>query len=274
MNVPVGTAGAVAAAADDRELVFIKLGGSLITDKTRPYTARQDVIDRICEEIRQARDRRKLSLLLGHGGGSFPHVSAARHRVDRGAVDAGSWRGFIEAHEDAVRLNAIVCGSFARQRVPAATVQPSAVCVARAARIESWPTRPLELLLQAQLIPVVYGDICLDEERGFSVISTEEIFRFLAPVLRPDRIILLGKVDGVLDGQGTLIPCITRRNLPALREALRASDGVFDVTGGMLHKVERSLETGVPTAILNGLQPGRLLQALLDEDVPGTIVKG
>ncbi len=273
MSGPVGTAG-VAATEEARQLVFVKLGGSLITDKSLPYTARQEVIDRICGEIRQARDRRGISLLVGHGGGSFPHVSAARHRVDRGAVDPGSWQGFIEVHEDAARLNAIVCEAFARQRVPAATVQPSAVCVARSARIESWPTRPLELLLQARLVPVVYGDICLDEERGFSVISTEEIFRFLAPLLRPRRIILLGKVDGVFDRQGAVIPRITRDNLPALRDALRASDGVADVTGGMLHKVERSLETGVPTAILNGLQPGRLLQALLDDEVPGTTVKG
>ncbi len=29
------------------ELVFVKLGGSLITDKTRPATVRQDVIARL-----------------------------------------------------------------------------------------------------------------------------------------------------------------------------------------------------------------------------------
>jgi isopentenyl phosphate kinase len=268
-----GAAGAPEAGAM-RELVFVKLGGSLITDKSQPYTARLQIIERICDEIRQARAGRELSLLVGHGGGSFPHVSAARYRVDRGAVDASSWRGFVKVHEDAARLNAIVCECFARRGLPAAAVQPSAACIGRAGRIEQWCARPIELLLRADLVPVVYGDICLDEERGFSVVSTEEVFRHLAGILHPQRIILLGKVDGVFDRQGRLISLITPDNLPELRDSLQASDGVADVTGGMLHKVERSLEMGAVTSIVNGQRPGLLLQALLGEQVPGTVVKG
>jgi isopentenyl phosphate kinase len=260
--------------AAKRELVFLKLGGSLVTDKSRPYTARQEVIDRICDEIRRARAGRDISLLVGHGGGSFPHVSAARHRVDQGAASPDGWKGFIEVHDDAARLNAIVCESLNRRGVPAATVQPSAACVARSARVEQWAVRPLELLLLADLVPVVYGDICLDEERGFSVVSTEEIFRYLASLLRPQRIIMLGKVDGVLDRQGRVIPLINRENFSELRDSLQASDGVADVTGGMLHKVERSLEMGAPVSIINGLQPDLLLQALLRQQVPGTTVEG
>jgi isopentenyl phosphate kinase len=129
-------------------------------------------------------------------------------------------------------------------------------------------------LLEAGLVPVVYGDICLDEERGFSVVSTEEIFRHLARALRPQRIWMVGKVDGVLDRQGSVIPLISRDNLPGLRDALQASDGVADVTGGMLHKVERSLEMEAPVGIINGLQPGVLLRALQGEPVLGTVVEG
>ncbi|GAH93416.1 unnamed protein product, partial [marine sediment metagenome] len=35
-------------------LQFLKLGGSLITDKTRSHTARMDVITRLAEEIARA----------------------------------------------------------------------------------------------------------------------------------------------------------------------------------------------------------------------------
>ena len=257
-----------------RELIFIKFGGSLITDKSKPYTARQEVIDRLCGEIREARKKRDLSLLIGHGGGSFPHVSASRYQTNRGVVDEHSWEGFIKVHEDAARLNAIVCDSFTRLGEPAATVQPSASCVARAGRIIDCYTRPIELLLKAGLMPVVYGDVCLDEEQGMCVISTEEIFRGLAGALRPGRIILLGKVDGVLDVRGGVIPRITKADFAELRASLLASDGIADVTGGMLHKVERSLELGLPTRIINGLTPGNLRRALLGEQVPGTVVEG
>ena len=38
------------------ELVLLKLGGSVITDKHRPFTAREDVIRRLGREIRQVLD--------------------------------------------------------------------------------------------------------------------------------------------------------------------------------------------------------------------------
>ena len=48
------------------ELVFIKLGGSVITDKTQPETARPEVIQRLAREVASARlARPELQLLLG-----------------------------------------------------------------------------------------------------------------------------------------------------------------------------------------------------------------
>ena len=53
-------------------LVFLKLGGSLITDKSKPDTPRIAVLERLAKEIRRAlTDQPQLSLLIGHGSGSF-----------------------------------------------------------------------------------------------------------------------------------------------------------------------------------------------------------
>jgi isopentenyl phosphate kinase len=255
------------------DLVFVKLGGSLITDKSTPYTARRDVIDRLCNEIRTVRAQRGLGLLVGHGSGSFGHVSASRYETNQGAIHANSWEGFVRVHEDAAKLNAIVCDSFARAGELGATLQPSAAFVARAGRIEQAHTRPIELFLEAGLVPVLYGDVCVDEEKGMCIISTEEIFRYLATVLHPNRVVMVGKVDGVLDQQGEVIPLINSENFKALSHSFRASDGVADVTGGMLHKVEHALQMGVPTQIINGLNPGALEKALRGESVPGTVIE-
>ncbi|MFN8459248.1 MAG: hypothetical protein U0401_32125 [Anaerolineae bacterium] len=55
------------------ELVLLKLGGSVITDKTKPFTARMDVIERLAQEINHALTDRggDLQLIIGHGAGSF-----------------------------------------------------------------------------------------------------------------------------------------------------------------------------------------------------------
>lgn len=256
------------------ELVFVKLGGSLITDKSRPYVVQAEVLERLCQEIRAARTERPLGLLVGNGAGSFGHVSAQRHRTHEGIVHAESWRGFAEVHHDAQRLAAHVLEALLQAGELAATFPPSAACITRRSLIVRYETEPIARILGAGVIPLVFGDVCLDEAQGCAIASTEEILRHLATVLRPSRMILVGKVDGVLDDGGRVIPLVTRETLASIRGVLQASDGVADVTGGMLHKVERALETNVPTEIINGLAPGRLLSALLGEQVLGTRIEG
>ena len=250
--------------------VLVKLGGSLITDKSRPYTARAEVIERLCQEIHRARVARPVPLVVAHGGGSFPHVSASRFGTAHGVVDAHSWEGFVKVHQDAARLNALVCEALDRAGELPMPVQPSSACVASARRIVRWDVEPLRRMLEAGLIAVPYGDVCVDQQQGCCIISTEEILRHLCRALRPAQVLLVGKVDGVLDADQRLVPSITAADLPGLRGALAASDGVADVTGGMHHKVQRALEMGARTRIINGLVPDRLYRALMGEDVTGT----
>jgi isopentenyl phosphate kinase len=256
---------------DLAETVFVKLGGSLITDKSRPYTAREDVLQRLGREIHEARRARPLALLVGHGGGSFPHTSASQYGTARGIVDERSWEGFVKVHEDAVRLNTLVRGALERAGEVAISIQPSAAAVTRRGRIATWDARPIGKLLAAGVIPVPYGDVCVDEEQGCAIVSTEEVLRHLAAALRPARVLLVGKVDGVLDAAGQVIPRLDRAGLASLGGELR-SDGAADVTGGMRHKLERAFEMGAPTEIINGLVPGVLRRALEGERGLGTII--
>jgi len=61
------------------ELVLLKLGGSLITEKNQANTAKHDLIQRLANEIKSALDARgdDLQLIIGHGAGSFGHIQAA-----------------------------------------------------------------------------------------------------------------------------------------------------------------------------------------------------
>jgi isopentenyl phosphate kinase len=256
----------------EQQLFFVKLGGSLITNKKRPYTARPEVIARAAAELHRARKHAGMALLVGHGGGSFPHVSAAKYRIHKGASDTRGWEGFARVQADAARLNRMVVSALLEAGEPAVALQPSVACLARDGRLQQWDGRGPERCLARGLVPVPYGDVCFDETRGCCILSTEEIFRFLAPRLFPQRIIMAGKTDGVLDDGGNTIPELTPADLRRLGEAIAASDGVADVTGGMLHKVEKALESGVETLIVNGLRPGELENALLGRPVAGTLV--
>jgi isopentenyl phosphate kinase len=128
------------------------------------------------------------------------------------------------------------------------------------------------------LTPVVHGDVCLDEVRGGTIISTEQIFTYLAPRLGPSRIVLVGEVDGVLTADpasgvhGELVELISAETLPQVLHALGGSRGV-DVTGGMAAKVLEMLTLVRATPglsavhIISGLTPGLLTEVLVRSDV-------
>ncbi len=225
--------------------VFLKLGGSLITDKHRPYTPLPNRLAALAESVAAARRARPaLRLLVGHGSGSFGHW-AAREGGDirHGVHQPEDWRHFVRVWHAAQRLNRLVVDALLEAGVPAVAFPPSAAALARDGRLHRWDTAPLEAALEAGLVPVTYGDVAFDDRRGGVIVSTEEIFAFLAPRLRPRRILIAGVEPGVWADfpQCTrIVPEITPANAPALTAALGGS-AAADVTGGMAAKVREML---------------------------------
>jgi isopentenyl phosphate kinase len=142
---------------------------------------------------------------------------------------------------------------------------------------------PLRQALARGLVPLIYGDVAFDDQQGCTIVSTEAVFAYLAVQLRPARIILVGKVDGVYDADPLLEPeaahiaSVTPETYPAVEARLSGSHGV-DVTGGMLSKVRamvQLVERGHVgrVQLISGLRPGALLRALLDPmDASGTLI--
>ena len=95
------------------QLFFLKLGGSLITEKTNVHTARLATIQRIAREIADGwKGHPGLRLVLGHGSGSFGHVPAHRYGTRQGVSTPAGWRGFTEVWHEARQLNQIMLESF------------------------------------------------------------------------------------------------------------------------------------------------------------------
>jgi isopentenyl phosphate kinase len=248
---------------------FVKLGGSLITDKTHAYTPRREVITRLADEVRQSLDAdHSLKLLVGHGSGSFGHWAAKPYGTRKGVHTPAQWRGYAEVAAAAARLNRIVTDAFHEANVPALSVPPSASARCHGYELEYLDTHPIHAALTQELVPLIYGDVALDDVHGGTIVSTEDVFLYLAEELHPERILLLGEMEGVLDSNGEVIPRITPADLTTLQGTLTGSAGV-DVTGGMADKVKRMIELVQrhPDAcvhILTGTEPGLLTRVLLD----------
>jgi isopentenyl phosphate kinase len=261
------------------DLLFLKLGGSLLTDKTEKEALRRDTLARIAIEIASARATRPgLALVLGHGSGSFGHVAAANHNTRHGVHSPAEWLGFVEVSDAAARLNRYVIQALLDAGVPAIGLSPVASAQVEDGRIVYLAVQPVEAALQAGLVPVVYGDVAFDTVRGGTIISTEEIMTYLADSFRPSWFLLAGETAGVLDGQGRVVSSIHRYNLAEIQPALGGSRGT-DVTGGMAAKV-LSLMTLVEQRpemsirIFSGLEVGLLSRLLLNPTHPaGTCLR-
>ncbi len=259
-------------------LTFLKLGGSLITDKQRESSFRADAAARAAGEIASAlRQNPDLRLVIGHGSGSFGHVAAKRYGTMQGVQTPDQWRGFAEVANTAAELNYLMARTLHAVGVPVWRIQPSASALSRDGVIEQMALEPIRQALDHGIVPLVYGDVALDAVRGGTILSTETIFFYLARHLPVSRILLLGEVAGVYDAKKQVIPTITPSTLAAVEAALGGSAGT-DVTGGMETKVRDMLalveaEPGITIRIMSGTQPGLLEAALLDQAAPGTIIR-
>ncbi len=270
-----------------KELIFLKLGGSLITDKTQPYTPRLDIIEDIALQISTAlKEQPDLRLVLGHGSGSFGHVAASEYHTREGFVPRASpllhrqrdkteenyWKGFAEVWYQASALNRFLMKALNKTNVPSIALPPSANVIASDGRVTIWETTAIRMALAAGLTPVIYGDVVFDEVRGGTILSTEDLFGFLARALNPERILLAGLELAVWEDfpdRTRKIETITPQSFNEIKAGVGKADGA-DVTGGMESKVTQMLNLvqqnpDLKIQIFSGAESANILRALRGE---------
>ena len=256
------------------EIVCIKLGGSLITDKNKPYTTRPQIITQLVTELKKVlQDHPHLNLILGNGAGSFAHQSAQKYDTSHGFSDQKGAFGACMVHVDAAKLNSILIEECLKQEMPAYSLQPSAMMLAHNRSLSDSYWSPLNTLLDKKIIPVVYGDVILDTSIGSTIFSTDVLFTHIATYLSMQHhsvhIIHAGNYQGVLDTKGNVISRITPDTYDLIKGALTSSEST-DVTGGMKLKVEEMLKLakiGITSHIIDGSVLGTITKVLANESI-------
>ncbi len=263
-----------------KKVILVKFGGSLITDKSKPYSENRKVIKDLAKELHSIRKKINTLFIVGHGGGSYPHVPALKYKTAEGVVNKSSYKGIAEVQDAAARLNRIVTQELINVGENAISLSPSSFMVTKNRRPGVAFLKPLLKVLEFDMLPVIYGDVVFDEKLGCSILSTELILNFLALKVknkyRIERIIYCGVTNGVYDKKGKTIVNINSKNYPHYIREILGSEGI-DVTGGMTHKVKESLKVssklGIKIVIINSLIKNELTRAVFDKRISGTYIK-
>lgn len=258
--------------------IVVKLGGSVITDKRgdRPRIRRK-VLDRLASELAEI-PRGELRAVV-HGAGSFGHGPVFRAGIHKGARTQSQRLAWAEIQVLQNELNAAVCRALQRAGLPATPCQASASAVLDRGRLQHLDDRAIGLLVEAKMLPVLFGVPAVDRSRGCAILSGDVLAPELAVRLGARQLVLGTDVDGVYTADPRQNPEATRFNriTPAswavVERALTGAAGK-DVTGGMRGKVAELLAlvgNGISARIVDIRIPGRLLEAVRGKGV-GTLI--
>jgi len=259
------------------ELIILKLGGSVITKKGEGKAeVNQDILDRIATEISEARKEGEFSLMIVHGAGPFGHVPAKEYQLNEGLKDERQVEGFSITHHSMEKLNFLVVDALRKAGLNAIEFQSSSIGILKNEELVHFPTEALEGILNIGLIPIAYGDVLIDEEKGISILSGDHLVPYLAKELNASRVIIVTDVAGIFDSDpkvnkdAKLIPEINSGNIDSLNIGSSTST---DVTGGMQRKVRELMSLEIDSEIISALEPGLVKRVLLGERNLGTVIR-
>ncbi len=258
--------------------IVLKIGGSVITDKSKELEVRMETINRLAEEIQEA-DIRKL--IIVHGGGSFGHPFAERYSINEGFRDETQKTGFSETHHVMTVLNGLFMDALIWRNIPAVSISPSSCIMTEGKRIKHFEDGPLRMLLNMGFCPVLYGDAVLDSKLGFTILSGDQLVSVLAQKFKAESIAIAVDVDGLYDADPKVVESarmfshLTLEEMKKLHSKLTKPTGC-DVTGGMFGKIAElypAIEAGIPVSIVNATKPNHIYKVLKGKKVKSTLIE-
>lgn len=243
-------------------MIIVKLGGSIITEKSSYKRFRKRTTGRIIKELAEIEE----PMAIVHGGGSFGHIMAKEYNLP-GKITDKSRIGASIIHKDMVDLNQMVTSMLLENGISAVSFPPSTyICGEK----KGYGT--LEAFLEAGLTPVSFGDIYLKSREEIGIYSGDRIMLDLSERLKPRRAIFISDVDGLYDKNPKL-----HKDAKLLRSVFDQADfesEVADVTGGIKGKIDtiKKMKEFVPEIyLMNGAEPERL-RNIGTEEFLGTLI--
>ena len=261
-------------------IILLKLGGSLLTDKNKPFSIREDIVEGSVQQIVDAKEK----VVLIHGGGSFGHPLAKKYSIING-IDSSipnQVLGLTETHQSMNKFNSYLVNSFLEKNYPALPIQTSSIFIKDSQEISISSMEVIETALDLNILPILYGDIILDKQGSFSIISGDQIILELCRNLNRyhvSKVIFTMETDGIYvtdEKRGNNSILVTECYSDQLEDLNLTNLGQkIDVTGGIKGKInfiQKIVNNDIPVQLINGLKENYIFRSLKNEKLDCTNV--
>ena len=259
-----------------QNMIIIKLGGSVITDKNKKFTFKSEIMDKLSKNIKRSNKQ----LIIVHGAGSFGHIIANEYNLNQGYKRIEQIKGFSLTHEKVQTLNSLVLKSLQNHDINAVSISPHSIVKLNNHKIQKIDYQIFEEYLEKNFTPVTFGDVVLDSALGFSICSGDLLIEALSKHFKPEKVVFVIDEDGIytanpkIDKTAKLIQKTTLKELETFSTAVNKHS---DVTGGMAGKIltiKNIVKNNKETFLVNGNKQDRLYKLLVGEKTISTIIKG
>ena len=245
-------------------MILIKLGGSIITNKEKPLSAKRKAIDNLAKNLKKIDE----SIIIVHGGGSYGHYWSVKYDMHT-KEKKYDLKGVSIVKNSMIELNKIVLDILLKNRLKPYCLPPTDFMLGNK------PIRKkileIKKIAETGLIPVTYGDALWFGQKKTYILSGDKIMTYLAKILKPRLCIFALNEDGLYhDLKSKKLIYKLENELPTI------SDNKMDVTGGMTRKVEEASKIskiGVNVFFVNGNKPERIVKAIKNGKFEGTVFK-
>lgn len=242
-------------------MIIIKLGGSIITNKQKPLTAKPKIINTIVEKLKTVDEQ----YIIVHGGGSFGHYWSVKYNMHTEAKNYDK-RGISVVKNSMIELNKIVLDVFYKN-----DLFPYVFPASNFIDIDGKPIQKkiieMKEITESGLIPITYGDVLWYIDKKSYILSGDKIMTILAKLLKPRLCIF------VLNENGIYSDFNKKKLIYNLDDAKPDVKIINDATGGIKRKYEEAKlikELKLKVFFTNGNKPSRIIDAINDVRFEGT----
>jgi isopentenyl phosphate kinase len=235
-------------------MMILKIGGSAFSDKRTGKSFVSLVARNVAKELPKGE-----KVLIVQGAGFIGHSIALKYGLSKLSNNQNHWallRYRVEQVSNQIAKALIDNGisPFVMSAQQLFEIKSGRVLVKNLGIVKAY--------IDNGFIPIIHSDAPLDDRRGISVLSGDNMAAILANRLNASKLVFGTDTDGLIGSSGERIRRISKTNLNKVGIIKR--EGTIDVSGGMGRKLAQAASTkrGIAVYIIDLRRPGELKKAL------------